>query len=279
MFGTWISKVDTLHLEFESAHPYKHCCIDNFLNIDIFEKLLSAFPNLDDTGFYHYDNPIECKLLMQAGSNFLNHPLYLSLTETLQSNEFIDILRKITGIHNLEKDEYLHGCGIHYQPKNSKLDLHLDYSIHPKSGKERRINLVIYLNKEWKEEWDGALELWKPDESGNKPGECAKRVFPNPNTAVIFQTTDSSIHGVPNMIRCPETVGRAMFAMYYMSEPRTNIVFRSKANFFYKKDQIITEGLKQLYLIRNTRSITTEDLETFFPDWRRHPSGKGFWYN
>jgi len=87
-----------------------------------------------------------------------------------------------------------------------------------------------------------------------------------------------SIHGVPELIRCPENTGRALFAMYYVSSPRPNTVFRSKANFFPRNNQLMTEGLKQLYLIRNTRSITNDDLDKYFPDWKTNPIGKGIWY-
>jgi len=278
MFGSWVLDTETYSRIFIDGYPFKHCCIDNFFDDPTFKILLKEFPKLDDPFFYRYDNPIENKLHMQAGKNFDNYPIYKQLTEKLQSDEFIQILRKITGISNLENDEYLHGCGIHYNSKNSKLDLHLDYSIHPKSGKERRINLVIYLNNEWKEEWNGALELWSSDESGTKLGECLKEIFPNPNTAVIFQTTDASIHGIPKLIRCPENTGRATFAMYYLSPPRPNTTHRSKANFFPRNNQPMTEGLKQLFLIRNTRSITNEDLDTYFPDWKTNKIGKGIWY-
>ena len=31
--------------------------------------------------------------------------------------------------------------------RGSRLEMHLDYSIHPVSGKERRVNLIVYMNR------------------------------------------------------------------------------------------------------------------------------------
>ena len=65
----------------------------------------------------------------------------------------------ITGISDLESDPYLHGAGLHAYPHNGKLDVHLDYSIHPVSGKERRVNLIIYLNKDWRDDYGGYTDM------------------------------------------------------------------------------------------------------------------------
>jgi hypothetical protein len=153
----------------------------------------------------------------------------------------------------------MNGAGAHYHPTNTKLDLHLDYSIHPITGKERRLNIIYFLHEEWNQEWDGALQLWN-DKDG-KPNECVKKIYPTPNSAVIFRTSDIAIHGLPDEIKCPERTGRKTFAIYFVSEPREGIVVREKAEFFPKPDQVVTPYLQNLYNIRRTRRIEKSDLQ------------------
>jgi hypothetical protein len=53
----------------------------------------------------------------------------------------------VTRIRGLESDPHLHGGGLHFHPPGSRLEMHLDYSIHPISQKERRVNLIVYMNR------------------------------------------------------------------------------------------------------------------------------------
>ena len=80
--------------------------------------------------------------------------------DLLSTDKFIHILRKITGINELIYDPYLHVSGLHSHPKYGRLNMHLDYEKHPISGKERRLNLIYFTNDDWKEEYNGDLQLW-----------------------------------------------------------------------------------------------------------------------
>jgi hypothetical protein len=81
--------------------------------------------------------------------------------------------------------------------------MHLDYSVHPISQKERRVNLIIYLNKEWKEEYNGDIQLWNSEFT-----HSVQKIYPVFNTAVLFNTSDDSWHGLPTPIKCPPNTGR-----------------------------------------------------------------------
>ena len=50
---------------------------------------------------------------------------------------------KLAGV-NLYPDCGLHGGGWHTHGVGGKLNMHPDYAIHPKSGLERQLNLIIY---------------------------------------------------------------------------------------------------------------------------------------
>jgi Rps23 Pro-64 3,4-dihydroxylase Tpa1-like proline 4-hydroxylase len=56
--------------------------------------------------------------------------------------------------------------GLHTHARGGKLNVHLDYDIHPKLELQRYLNLIIYLTPGWKPEWGGGLGMWgRPQDS------------------------------------------------------------------------------------------------------------------
>ena len=269
VFGKWITELDVLNKSFISGIPYEHVVIDNFFDEKYLSTLISEFPSINDStkSWHIYHNPIEKKYAL---NKFDTVATYNLLFQKLQTKEFVNIISQITSITNLENDPLLHGAGIHYHPNGGKLDVHLDYSIHPISGKERRVNLIIYLNKEWKEEYNGDLQLWDDNFQG-----AVKKYYPVYNRAVLFRTSDISYHGLPHPIKCPDNTGRKSLAIYYVSEQRENATKRYKAEYRPLPDQIINDQLKQLYEIRRTRLITKDELQKIYPNWEE--DGNGYW--
>lgn len=269
MFGSWVNNLGNLCESFKTAQPYSHVVIDNFFNDTYADKLHEKFPEISHPNWFSYWNPIEKKFAM---NNFKSEDLVMikNLFDTLQSDYFVDLMKKLTGIDNLESDPHLHGAGLHYHPTGGKLDMHLDYSLHPISGKERRVNLIIYMNKNWREEYGGHLQLWNKEFT-----ECVTKLEPRFNRAALFQTSDISWHGLPDPIVCPTDTGRKSVAIYYVSDPRPNITHRLKAQYRPLPNQPIDERLKKLYEIRTTRIIKKEDLDEIYPNWQT--DGNGFW--
>jgi len=95
------------------------------------------------------------------------------------------------------------------------LKIHADFNKHPVIKLDRRINALVYLNKEWKEEYGGHFELW--DKSMSR---CEKKILPKFNTLAIFSTTSYSYHGHPNPLNCPDNRSRKSLALYYYSNGR-----------------------------------------------------------
>jgi Rps23 Pro-64 3,4-dihydroxylase Tpa1-like proline 4-hydroxylase len=261
MLGHWVQS--DLSDSFKTASPFEHVVINDFFKQDVSEKVLDNFPELDDS-WSRYRNPIENKYSL---NNFKENKFLNDVFNFLQGDYFIEILRKMTGIENLEADPYLHGSGLHAYPRGGKLDCHLDYSIHPISGKERRLNIIVYLNKNWKKEYGGHLTLW----NASRTKEC-ELISPIFNSAVIFRTSDISYHGLPNPITCPMGMTRKSIAIYYVSPPRPETLVRYKAEFFPLPEQSVDEKLLKLYNIRKNRVLTPEDL---WPDWEK--DGNGHW--
>lgn len=262
------SHISSLRSTYEQGDPFPHVVLPNFFHPEVIERLTREFPspfNSDDTpntSIYHvYKNPIEDKLTCNDLSKL---PSFTSsVLQTLNTPEFASLMGSITGINNLEPDPHLNGGGIHCMPDGGKLDLHLDYSLHPITCKERRINIIIYLNDDWKEEYGGALELWSADEKGDAK-ECVHSFTPQFNTAVVFRTSDVSFHGIPERITCPPSTYRKTMALYYVSEPRPNVTYRMKAKFVGRPTDPHNPALEKLRQIRVTRRLTEEDLEEYY---------------
>jgi len=183
----------------------------------------------------------------------------------LSCKEVIQKIHLLTGIENLEYDPYLHGAGLHIHPTGGKLGLHLDYEKHPHLDKERRLNIILYMSKDWQEEWNGDTELWDK--------ELSKCIAKSPvvfNSAIIFKTNEISWHGLPEEIKCPEGVYRKSVAYYYISPldsiPDENRIgndgsgYRTKATFKKRPEDPYDELIEKLYKIRPLRLIKKEDF-------------------
>ena len=75
---------------------------------------------------------------------------------------------------------------------------------------------MIYLNKNWNDDWGGKLELY----DHNDMSKAALLVSPKFNNVVIFNTNSFSYHGHPDPLTCPEKETRKSLALYYFSSGR-----------------------------------------------------------
>jgi dTDP-glucose 4,6-dehydratase len=248
VFGSWVDTTNEMAKTFTSATPFGHVIIDNFLNANYAEKIHDDFPAVEEITWNIYDNPIEKKF---ANDDINSMPEDIkNLFYYMSSPEVIKMFGEISGIQNLEYDEYLHGAGLHVHPTGGRLEVHLDYEKHPLTGKERRLNVIIYLSKDWNDEWNGHTELWSDN-------ECKVKSRVGFNRAIVFKTNDDSWHGLPDEIRCPEGVLRKTFAYYYVSPPtNVNKTHRLKAKFIATNNRRVDE---RLFEIRANRRLKIED--------------------
>ena len=128
----------------------------------------------------------------------------------LNGGAFLNFLENLTGITGLVSDPHLRGGGLHEIRRGGTLGVHADFNLHPRLKLYRRLNLLIYLNKDWNEAWGGALELW----DGQR---CVRAISPLFNRAVLFDTSNFSYHGHPHALDCPPDRSRKSVALYYYS--------------------------------------------------------------
>lgn len=189
------------------TYPFWHCVINDFFSQP--DEIAKEFPDHNDPCWFRYDNPLEVKQTCNDWHKF-GPNLYKTLHH-LVSPEFTLFIEQMVGVE-LTADVGLHGGGLHQHKQGGKLNVHLDYNIHPKLHLQRCINLIVYLTPDWNPEWGGGLGLYKNSRS------LVKTIDPLYNRAVIFDTR-GSWHGLPDEIKCPPGVSRNSIAVYYLCEP------------------------------------------------------------
>ena len=270
-FGEWINNVNELKYNFINDKPFEHIIIPNFLNESYAESIFNKIPTNYDN-WHIYNNPIEVKYAYDDINNL--DPTIKNIFYLLSTQVMINKICELTNISTLEYDEFLHGAGLHIHPKYGRLNMHLDYEKHPITGKYRRINIILYMSKDWDQSWNGQTELW--DKNMN---ECIVKSPVIFNSAIIFKTNEISWHGLPEIIKCPENIYRKSIAYYYVSKFNDNLLetsekignngsgFRTKACFIKRPQDEYDERMEQLYKIRPIRRIENEDMKKIWPEW------------
>jgi len=204
------------HDAYVGADPFPHMMFDDFVAPDVTDAVLEGFPSPDAD--------INWRQLLATGSDgekvqfnkqgmphlFKIPAVARQLIWELNSSSFIRSLEKLTGIENLIPDPSLRGGGLHQILPGGLLGVHADFTHHVDYDLERRVNLLLYLNKNWEDEYEGHLELWNRDAS-----RCVKRLRPLAGRCVIFNTDADSYHGHPRPLKCPQGVSRKSIAIYY----------------------------------------------------------------
>ena len=242
--------------EYVGSTPFQHVVIDNFWREDVAEALHAEFPEYDSTVWNaHYNNKIENKKGCNHWDKF-PATTYRAFNY-LNSKEFTQLVKQTTFHYDIEMDIGLHGGGWHAHMNGGNLNMHLDYNIHPKLGMQRRLNIIVYLTKDWDTAYGGGLELWSHNEETNQPKEHVKTIDIKFNRAVLFNTTQNSWHGLPYPLSCPDHMVRQSMAAYYLGPAPEDTPNRLRALFAPRLDQVgnteIEELIKQRSNIQTVR--------------------------
>jgi 2OG-Fe(II) oxygenase superfamily len=205
------NNVQRLRDEFQNAPAYPHIVIDNFLLPDAAKSAMKEFPKLEPEQWNNYIHINERKFSNTEPSTW--GPTLQRILEELNSSRFVDFVGTLLGADHLIPDTSLEGGGLHQSTRGGFLNVHADFTVHPHHRNwQRRANLILYLNEEWRPEWGGGLELWNGDMK-----ECVDSVLPIANRALIFSTGATSFHGHPDPLTCPDGMSRRSLALYYFS--------------------------------------------------------------
>ena len=193
--------------QYQSAGPYPHICIDNFLPPEVLEQCLRDLEDVRETET-QFSRPQE-----NLKSSYIPErlPVYTkNLFYAFNSRPFIMFLEAMTGIKGLIPDPYFAGAGIHRVGNGGHLDIHADFNHHQQMNLERRLNVLIYLNHDWKAEWGGSFEIWDKQMSSKQ-----KSFAPVFNRMVTFSTGSDTFHGNPDPVAHPDGKPRQSIALYY----------------------------------------------------------------
>ena len=206
--------VEQLSLEYRNALPFPNISLDNFFNEGMLEEVLNEFPDLSKLQSDRMQSINEYKFAGKSDEFFGEKTR--EFMQFLNSRDFLIFIQKLTSIsETLIGDPYFFGAGQHQIKRGGFLKVHADFNTHKLFGLDRRVNALVYLNKDWKEEYGGHFELWNKTMT-----KCEKKILPIFNTLAIFSTTDYSFHGHPDPLNCPEDRSRKSLALYYYSDGR-----------------------------------------------------------
>ena len=193
--------------QYQSGQPYHHICLDHFLPLEIIEKVRTDLESMPEPegSFDAAQERFKSQYSPDRLPDFTRH-----LFQAFNSRAFILFLEEMTGIKGLIPDPYFVGAGIHKTLTGGHLDIHADFNLHPHMKVERRLNVLIYLNPEWKEEYGGSFEIWENDMS-RKVASFA----PTENRMCCFSTGSDTFHGNPEPVNHPDGLPRQSIALYY----------------------------------------------------------------
>lgn len=243
--------------EYLNNTPFPNISFENFFDKDSLDEILVHFPDLKSKADYNFKNANENKLATKGEYKLSEHAR--EFIRFLNSQVFLDFLTNLTGIENLIPDPSLAGGGYHELKPGGFLKIHSDFNKHPDTKLDRRINVLVYLNKDWKSEYGGQFELWNETMT-----ECVKKIEPNFNTMAIFSTTSKSYHGNPGIIKCEEGNSRKSIAMYYYTNGRPqhevveyleehSTIFKARENLddLQETEKYIQEKIKKAHKQKN----------------------------
>ena len=212
-----ISLGQKMHDEYMSAPAFPHIVLDDFVPVEVVKRAAADFPKPDFEGFLSRDNPHQVNKRARVQESYFNgiSPFLRHFIQQFNDHVMLDFLESLTGFSGIIPDPHFYGGALHQILPGGKLDVHADFNRDDRRQLDRRINVLLYLNDDWQEEWGGDLELWSTDMS-----ERIDKVSPILNRCVIFSTSDHSFHGHPEPLQCPEGRTRNSLAFYYYTNGR-----------------------------------------------------------
>jgi hypothetical protein len=195
--------------DYQKASPFPYIVLEDILPDQIIKEVLTHFPKDRVKGDHVFHLGYGGDHKRQIFPEECPEPIR-NLFWFLNSQAMLQFVEGLTGIKGLLPDPYYTGAGLHETSAGGKLGIHADFRVNEGVNLHRRVNLLIYLNPEWQDDWMGHLELWSRDMK-----ICEAKVAPLLNRCVVFSTEADTWHGHPDPLATPEDVTRRSVAMYY----------------------------------------------------------------
>lgn len=250
---------ESLRTQVRAAKPFPNVCIDNFLDPAFAEQVRVSFPSLEEARRIGraFSAVNEMNKVQVTDSSTFAEPV-AELNRALASEELRALLSYAFEIPNLLADEKLIGGGLHQTGPRGRLDVHVDFNLIRDRQLHRRLNILIYFNRDWHDDWGGNIELWDSEVK-----VCHHSFVPVFNRCIIFETNEISFHGV-TAVRCPEGETRKSFAAYYYTREAPahwngrfhTTVFRARPDEFFKGAVLMPIDQTRRWLRRRFSGLT-----------------------
>ena len=199
---------------YQNGNPFPHIVIDNFLEDWLANKVADSLEQQNVQDWGHDPHVDQVNKWFMSDLKKLTPPVANTLYQ-FNEPETLNFFEKLTSINSLMPDPSYLGGGVHISGPGGRLGIHADFNLHPKNNQHRRLNALLFLNRNWDPSWKGQLQLWNSELT-----ECVKSVEPIFNRLVVFSVTDQAFHGVPETIVCPANRRRISLALYYYTLDR-----------------------------------------------------------
>ena len=201
------------HDAYVSAEPWPHIVRHDLFSKDVLDDLVRELDSVRRESLLQHVTSRTVKNESAAVRGI--GPTMDAFQAAMDSPAMTSYVEAVTGITGLVGDPTRELAGLHETPAGGFTKVHTDFSNHPTTGLHHRVNVLLYMNPEWPDDWGGQLELWPSDMDGDP-----KIVQPTLGTFIVFATNDNTKHGLPRAVACPEGRSRKSLAFYYYSVER-----------------------------------------------------------
>jgi Rps23 Pro-64 3,4-dihydroxylase Tpa1-like proline 4-hydroxylase len=246
------SRAEALRQEYVAAKPWPHVVVENGFPEDLLDAIASEITKIDQA---HIISSLDDRQIKQEASDGFG-PATRHFLEIVDSESFRDFISTVTGVNNLLSDPTHKLAGAHRTPPGGYTKIHRDFEVHPDTGLFHRVNLLVYLNRDWPDSYGGSLELWPSDMSA-----VGRRVIPRFNTMVLWETHGGTLHGLPDPVTCPPNRMRlSVVSYYYTKEHRSAAAGERRARYWAARPG---EDLpiEQVGWLDRVRAVTPEPLK------------------
>jgi hypothetical protein len=247
-----LARAEELSHSYRTASPWPHIVLKDVFADALLDAVAEECVAIDED---HWKVSHRSRMVKEEAPEG-HGPSTRRLLEALDSPGFRSFLTTVTGITDLLDDPSHALAGVHRTPPGGFTKVHRDFRVHPKTGLHHRVNVLVYLNRDWPESYGGHLELWEPDMSG-----LGKKIAPLANTMVIFETDDRSLHGFPDPLACPPDRARLSVASYfYTREPSPQSSRRERFDYWLARPGVDPKSVERLDWTDRVRRSTPKPI-------------------
>jgi Rps23 Pro-64 3,4-dihydroxylase Tpa1-like proline 4-hydroxylase len=258
-----LGRAQVLRDEYLNAKPWPHIVVENGFREDFLDAIADEVANIDQS---HIISSLDVRQIKQEASQGFG-PATRHFFDFVDSDSFREFISSVTGVDNLLSDPTHTLAGAHRTPSGGYTKIHRDFEVHPVTGLFHRVNLLVYLNRDWPDAYGGSLELWPSDMSA-----VGRRVFPRFNTMILWETHGGTLHGLPDPVRCPPNRMRLSVASYYYTkERRPAAACERRGGRYWAARPEDDRSIENISWLDRVRSVTPEPLKNWIRFVRRRP--------